>query len=88
MPSKLATIRPILTVEDICELLRISHAQFYELKAKGVFDELGLLVPIEPPLDRRPRYSGEPFERWLESKTQQRALLARLRAGDVMSRAS
>lgn len=79
MSVTLAPVRPILRVSDICELLRISESQFYALKEQGLFQRLGLLVEIQPAIDRMPRYSGEPFVSWLNDKNQQRLFRAQLR---------
>ena len=74
MAPQLQTIRPILTIADICDLLRISDSQFYELK--DALGQLGLLKPVYPDLDRKRRYHGEPFVEWLSDK-RQAALLRR-----------
>lgn len=71
MNVTLAPIKPILRIEDICELLGISRTQFYDLK-ESFFERHSLLVEVQPPIDRSPRYSGEPFVRWLGDRNQQR----------------
>jgi hypothetical protein len=65
---ELAAIRPILSIQDICELLRISESQFYDLKDQ--LGALGLLIPVYPDLDRKRRYQGAPFAEWLSNKRQ------------------
>lgn len=79
MTVTLAPIRPILTIQDICDLLRMSESQFWALKKSGWFDQHGLLVPLQPTIDARTRYSGEPFVQWLSDKNQQRLFRAMLR---------
>lgn len=74
MAAALLAIRPILTVADICDLLRCSQTHFYELREE--LEKLGLLVPVYPELDRVRRYKGEPFVEWLSDKRQS-ALLQR-----------
>jgi hypothetical protein len=68
MPAELLAIRPILTIADICDLLRISPAQFYKLKDE--LARLGLLIPVYPDLDSTRRYRGEPFVAWLSDRRQ------------------
>lgn len=68
LAAVLEPIKPILTIADVCELLRISLAQFYELKDR--LGALGLLIPVYPELDRKPRYLGAPFVEWLSNKRQ------------------
>lgn len=80
MTVTIAPIRPILRVEDVCDLLRICRSQFYALQDEGFFAEQQLLVEIEPRMDRMPRYSGEPFVKWLSDKRQQRLFRERLLA--------
>jgi hypothetical protein len=78
--ATMLAIRPILTVADICDLLRISDSQFYELKDE--LGRLGLLLPVYPDLDRKRRYRGDPFVDWLSDKRQAshlRELLARVK---------
>ena len=72
--AELLAIRPVLTIADICDLLRISRSQFDALK--DTLGELGLLLPVYPDLDRKRRYRGEPFVEWLSDK-RQAALLRR-----------
>lgn len=75
MPALLG-IRPILSIADICDLLRISESQFYELK--DTLGTLGLLKPVYPEIDRKRRYHGEPFVEWLSDKRQAALLRAAL----------
>lgn len=77
--TTLAPIRPILRIADICDLLRISEAQFYVLKARGFFDRHGLLVEVQPVIDDVKRYSGAPFVEFLSQKNQSKLLRATLR---------
>lgn len=79
MPVTLAPIRPILTIDDICELLRISKTQFWTLHSKGWFQKHHLLVAIQPEIDSTHRYSGEPFAQWLSDKNQARWMRSMLR---------
>jgi hypothetical protein len=72
----LTTIDPILGIADICRLLKCSERQFHELTPR--LREMGLLVPVLPSLDRRPRYQGAAFVSWLSDKRQQRELMALL----------
>jgi hypothetical protein len=65
---ELAPVRAILTIADLCDLLRISESQFYELKDE--LGTLGLLVPVYPDLDRKRRYLGAPLVAWLSNKRQ------------------
>lgn len=78
MTVTLAAIRPILRVADICDLLRISERQFYELKTRGFFEQHRLLVEVQPRIDRHPRYAGEPFVRLLSDRNQMRLLRSEL----------
>jgi len=66
--ANLIAIRPILTIADICELLRISPTQFHDIK--DTLSALGLLKPVYPEIDRKRRYHGEPFVEWLSDKRQ------------------
>jgi hypothetical protein len=75
----LAPIDPVLRVADICRLLKISEAQFYALR-ESFFQKHGLLVEVQPRLDRMPRYCGEPFVKFLSDKNQQKLWRQELRA--------
>jgi hypothetical protein len=66
MSVTLAPIRPVLKIEDICDLLRISKPQFHKLKDQGFFAKHGLLVEVD--VDSDPRYCGEPFVNWLAAR--------------------
>jgi hypothetical protein len=70
----LAPIRPILTIADICDLLRISDRQFHNLREQGFFEKHNLLHPFKPEIDSKPRYYGEPFARLFESRKRMRLL--------------
>jgi hypothetical protein len=74
----LTTIDPVLRVSDICQLLKISPAQFYAIK-DTVLAAHGLLVEIQPRIDRHPRFSGEPFVRLLSDKNQARLFRAQIK---------
>lgn len=67
MTVTLTSIAPVLRIEDICELLKISRSQFDKLREQGWFGQRSLLVEVEPRIDRMPRYYGEPFAEWLSS---------------------
>lgn len=70
----LRPVDPVLRCDDICQLLKVSPAQFYRLREQGWFGGEGpALIEIEPPIDTNPRYRGEPFASWLDAKTQDRA---------------
>lgn len=79
MNVTLTTIDPILGVADLCRIFKISESQFYALRA-SFFEAHGLLVEVQPRLDRRPRYSGEPVVKFLSDKTQQRLWRQTLRS--------
>lgn len=84
MSVTLAPVAPVLLVADICDLLKISHSQFYVLKDRGWFAEQGLLVEVDPPLDAKLRYHGAPFVAWLSKKRPAhvtRAILQAVEAG-------
>jgi hypothetical protein len=70
MNVSLTSIDPVLLIEDICVLLKISRAQFYQLRP--FFEQHKLLVEVQPKLDARMRYSGEPFRRLLSDSYQAR----------------
>jgi hypothetical protein len=70
----LAPIRPILTIADICDLLRISDRQFHKLREQGFFERHQLLQPFHPAIDSKPRYYGEPFAKLFESRKRLRLL--------------
>jgi hypothetical protein len=68
MNVSLTSIDPVLLIEDICKLLRIKRSQFYALRP--FFEQHKLLVEVQPKLDARIRYSGEPFRRLLSDSYQ------------------
>jgi hypothetical protein len=76
----LAPIRPVLTIADICDLLRLSLSQFKALRASGFFDQYGLLIEVQPQIDRKRRYRGEPFVKFLSDQHQIRLLRDAMRA--------
>jgi hypothetical protein len=80
MSAILTTVDPVLRVSDICRLLKISDSQFYVLKEQGFFDQHRLLVEVQPPIDRFPRYSGAPFVEFLNDKQQARIRRDMMRA--------
>lgn len=77
--AALAPIPPVLTIADLCGILRISERQFYTLK-DTFFRDLNLLVEVEPRIDARVRYLGEPIAKFLSAEGEKRALRHQLRA--------
>lgn len=81
MDVKLADIPPVMTIEDVCRLMRISKSQFFVLRDRGWFGTEGpALIEIRPPFDRRVRYQGAPFCEWLSAKRQLALTRSGLRA--------
>lgn len=81
MTATLTTIDPMLKIEDVCRLLKISKSQFYELRADGRFGkDLPALIEVQPPIDRSPRFQGGPFCEWLGTKQQTAIVRKQLRA--------
>lgn len=75
MSVSLAPIPPIMRIADICALLRIGESKFYELRESGWFGSAGpALIEVQPPIDRAPRYLGEPFAEWLSRRAQARLM--------------
>ena len=72
MSPTLAPIKPVMLVADVCELLGISQPQFYAREED--LKRIGLLRPVLPPLDRKPRYHGGAFVEWLSDTAQARYL--------------
>jgi hypothetical protein len=73
-----AEIPAVLTVADVCRVLRISRSAFYA--ERPGLERRGVLVPIRILNDRRPRYSGAALARALTPDGQAAAWRAELRA--------
>lgn len=56
-----ATIPACCTAADVIRILQISERQFYQLRRDGTFP----IPEIDPPLDARPRFSGELVARYI-----------------------
>lgn len=68
----LTSIDPVLTIPDVCRVLKLSESQFHELTPR--LRAMGLLQPVVPSLDRRTRYLGAPLADFLSDKRQQREM--------------
>jgi excisionase family DNA binding protein len=55
-----AVIEPLLTLQQVAEILGVSRAQVYALVREG--------LPVHRISDRVQRVSGDDLKRWLESR--------------------
>lgn len=78
MKVKLREIDPILDIPAICDLLKVSEAQFHRKKA--LLERYGLLKEVLPVIDCRPRFQGGPFVELLSDRRQQQLIDEQLRA--------